>query len=263
MSNLTENATWESVYQMETVDVVIGGPEGKANAQPKQLANRTKWLKTQIDNVISAAGLTPDASVLDQLAIAIQTLAGGSNIGVPFWHLGETAPVGAMEFTGQLLNRSAYSDLWAALNDADNNITLVSDADWLAGRTGCWSAGDGDTTFRAPKVLGDFLRAWDSTGLIDINRLLGSWQAATAFMGDGDGGNMPIPNLNNTQHQSVLSFDIETSPYAPEALTFNYTNASASSTANGMQTYGTASNEIDFARTRPRNTAWMLCFRYQ
>lgn len=50
MSNLTETATYElGVYQLETTDPVLGGPDGIDNLQAKQLANRTKYLKEHVD----------------------------------------------------------------------------------------------------------------------------------------------------------------------------------------------------------------------
>jgi hypothetical protein len=49
MANLTETALWElGIYQIETTDLVIGGPTGISNLQGKQLANRTSWLKQQV-----------------------------------------------------------------------------------------------------------------------------------------------------------------------------------------------------------------------
>lgn len=55
MTNLTETNQYESgVYQIETTDPVLGGTNGIANIQAKQLANRTKWLKTIADEVINS-----------------------------------------------------------------------------------------------------------------------------------------------------------------------------------------------------------------
>lgn len=57
MANVTENATWEGgIYQIETTDPVLGGPNGIANVQAKQLANRTKYLKARADQVDDAKG---------------------------------------------------------------------------------------------------------------------------------------------------------------------------------------------------------------
>ncbi len=46
MANLTETSNWENgIYQIEETDLVKGGATGTSNVQPKQLANRTLWLK--------------------------------------------------------------------------------------------------------------------------------------------------------------------------------------------------------------------------
>lgn len=56
MANVTETAAWESgVYQIETGDYLLGGANGTLNVQPKQLANRTQYLKARADQVDSAA----------------------------------------------------------------------------------------------------------------------------------------------------------------------------------------------------------------
>lgn len=50
MANVTEVAEWElGVYQLETTDPVEGGPNGIDNQQAKQLANRTAYLKEQLE----------------------------------------------------------------------------------------------------------------------------------------------------------------------------------------------------------------------
>lgn len=50
MGNITETAKWESdVYQIETSDRVLGGSEGIANRATKQIANRTAWLKQEVE----------------------------------------------------------------------------------------------------------------------------------------------------------------------------------------------------------------------
>lgn len=56
MANLTESSIWETgIYQLETDDPVLGGPEGIDNLQAKQLANRTKYLN---DNKAALASPT-------------------------------------------------------------------------------------------------------------------------------------------------------------------------------------------------------------
>ncbi|MFM5853056.1 tail fiber protein [Aeromonas veronii] len=59
MANLSETPNYDSgIYQIETTDPVLGGPTGIANAQAKSLANRTAFLKQQIDQLNSGT-LTP------------------------------------------------------------------------------------------------------------------------------------------------------------------------------------------------------------
>ena len=50
MANLPESAAWEAgIYQIEQTDPVQGGPDGLSNTQGKQLANRTTYLKQEIE----------------------------------------------------------------------------------------------------------------------------------------------------------------------------------------------------------------------
>lgn len=57
MANLIETSAFEAgIYQLETSDPVLGGPGGIANLQPQQLANRTRFLKDQVDALQAAAG---------------------------------------------------------------------------------------------------------------------------------------------------------------------------------------------------------------
>lgn len=50
MAYLNEEAKWEpGIYQYETSDPLLGGPDGIDNVQGKQLGNRTKWLKEKME----------------------------------------------------------------------------------------------------------------------------------------------------------------------------------------------------------------------
>ncbi len=54
MADINEQSQWEdTVYQLETTDPVVGGPDGISNTQAKQLANRTAWLKSQVEQLLS------------------------------------------------------------------------------------------------------------------------------------------------------------------------------------------------------------------
>ena len=51
MANVKEDKIWEEgIYQLEVTDPVVGGIDGISNKQAKQLANRTGYLKEQIEN---------------------------------------------------------------------------------------------------------------------------------------------------------------------------------------------------------------------
>jgi hypothetical protein len=57
MANLSESAVWEDgIFQLETTTFATGGPDGPANTQAKQLANRTKYLKQYADELAEARG---------------------------------------------------------------------------------------------------------------------------------------------------------------------------------------------------------------
>lgn len=61
MANLPESASFDAgIYQIETTDPVLGGVDGISNAQAKGLANRTTWLKQQVDelNALKGKGVT-------------------------------------------------------------------------------------------------------------------------------------------------------------------------------------------------------------
>ena len=50
MANLSEDMVWkDGIYQLETTDPVVGGPEGIDNRQAKELASRTQYLKAQVE----------------------------------------------------------------------------------------------------------------------------------------------------------------------------------------------------------------------
>lgn len=66
MANLTESQTYDAgVYQLETTDPVVGGPDGISNAPLKNLANRTAYLKKHVDDIESGAFALPGYAKLD------------------------------------------------------------------------------------------------------------------------------------------------------------------------------------------------------
>lgn len=54
MAFINETEQWESgVYQLETTDPVQGGSDGVDNRPHTELANRTLWLKSQIESIVN------------------------------------------------------------------------------------------------------------------------------------------------------------------------------------------------------------------
>ena len=51
MGKLKETPTWENdIYQIEVTDPALGGENGPVNTAPRQLANRTRYLKEHVDS---------------------------------------------------------------------------------------------------------------------------------------------------------------------------------------------------------------------
>lgn len=110
---------------------------------------------------------------------------------------------------GQLLNRATYPDVWAMI--AAGTVPVVSDAVWLADPTkrGCYSTGDGATTFRLPDYNGHYA---GSLGAVFL-RGDGTMSAAVAGAIQPDamqghhhqvtGGNGAIYTAGSTRHPNV------------------------------------------------------------
>ncbi len=109
MANVPETPSYdEGVYQIETTDPVLGGENGIANVQAKQLANRTKYLKIRADMVDEAKGaasslvdrlntiesitgaLEETSAISVQQAVALDWLYRGNKIAFELWRPGYT-----------------------------------------------------------------------------------------------------------------------------------------------------------------------------
>jgi len=79
---------------------------------------------------------------------------------------------------GSVVNRADYPRLWEFVQTLTTGQEVVTDADWLAGSggntnvyRGCFSLGNGSTTFRLPDERGLFDRSLDLTRGLDAGRL--------------------------------------------------------------------------------------------
>lgn len=81
MAYLTENATWEEgIYQWETQDPVVGGPDGIDNVPTRQLSNRTSYLKAQVEAHAKAGDPHPQYFSRTDAATLSSALTSTTNI---------------------------------------------------------------------------------------------------------------------------------------------------------------------------------------
>ncbi|MBC8994983.1 phage tail protein [Pseudomonas sp. N40(2020)] len=185
---------------------------------------KDSYTKAEIESMIAQASALPV----------------GATVAFP---LDKVAP-GFLELDGSVKSIAVYPDLAAFLGTAFNK------------------GDEGAGNFRLPESRGEFLRGWDHGRGVDAGRAVGSWQVGTATYGDGDGLNLPIPNLNNPAHVRVLGLEYDSAPAVVESVTVNTTPSAATPlNMDGVQAPGTAYVGVDFMRSRPRNIAVVWCIK--
>jgi hypothetical protein len=152
-------------------------------------ANSLIW---SLMEVVLASGLAPkqfdvtDPTTYKVFKAALDALyakaSAGLQVGDLKYSTSVNAPTDFISPAGILLSRSSYPELWAFAQASGN---IVSDFDWMAGRFGSYSLGDGFSNFRSPNYLGYFIRALNQTASgIDVLRTIGVPQA-DAFKAHG------------------------------------------------------------------------------
>lgn len=127
MANLNETAQWETgIYQLETSDPVMGGPDGIDNRQAKQLANRTLWLKNQTEALQTASegkvSLSDDQTVNGQKTFTAATqFQSGIHLSAnpTHWNGGYKAYIGADNDNAHIV----FGDDTLRLHGANNRIS--------------------------------------------------------------------------------------------------------------------------------------------
>ncbi|HHS2144695.1 TPA: pyocin knob domain-containing protein [Neisseria meningitidis] len=127
MANLNETAQWETgIYQLETSDPVMGGPDGIDNRQAKQLANRTLWLKNQTEALQTESegkvSLTGDQTVNGQKTFtAAAQFQSGIHLSAnqTHWNGGYKAYIGADNDNAHIV----FGDDTLRLHGANNRIS--------------------------------------------------------------------------------------------------------------------------------------------
>ncbi|HHP0421430.1 TPA: phage tail protein, partial [Yersinia enterocolitica] len=96
-------------------------------------------------------------------------------------------PAGYGAGDGQILTRAVWPDAWAAIDSGE--VPLVSDAVWLSdvSKRGCYSTGDGSTTFRMPDYNG-----------IQPGSIKAPYFRGDGGLTDGDVQSSALPNIKGT-----------------------------------------------------------------
>lgn len=188
---------------------------------------------------IAAAGLVPDEGNLNQLAEAIELIAGRAvPVGTKITIMGSSAPAGFLKINGALLTRAAFPALWA---HAEASNMLVTEAAW-ASNMGSFSSGDLATTFRLPDARGIFERAWDDGRGLDAGRVLGSWQDSA--------------NRSHTHSATMVGTNGPDSTGGTEFV------GADSNVTNTYPNTSMALNASGGSEARPQNNAWLAVIKY-
>jgi hypothetical protein len=142
MATLPETATWEAgIYQLETTDPVQGGLNGIDNLQGKQLANRTVYLKQQVD---AANTLLVNASPVATISALLNRATTVGAVNVLNYHSGLKGGGGVFywDATGNATEHNGgtvISPLASFPTDWNNQTQLATwfDGSTLTG-TGVW-----------------------------------------------------------------------------------------------------------------------------
>ena len=145
MANITEelnNPQWaEGIYQLETTDPVLGGPNGIANRQAKELAARTQYLKKKQEEDKPGAASTTKAGIVqlssatdsnsEELAAtpksvkaaydkAVESAGKGLPVGAVIgFPRAVTNPEGFLKADGSTFNQATYPNLYTALGNSN------------------------------------------------------------------------------------------------------------------------------------------------
>ena len=185
MANVIENPQYEAgIYQIETTDPVIGGINGVANVQAKQLANRTAYLKQIADEVVAARG-------------------GSSSLGARFTDSG----ISTYDGTATIICRGVISGLVATANPSvTRNLDLGSGRLYMFGQI---------VPFNAQAATA--LVPENQTGASSFAELYlwkdsnGVWQADCTPLGQATPADglalyqVTIPNNNTAQNDTYLA----------------------------------------------------------
>lgn len=233
MANLTLTRQWvENIYQLETSDPVMGGPDGVDNRQAKELGARTNWLKDQVDTINQdRTGYAPKASpaftgvptaptanpntnntqiaTTEFVKTAIAALVGSAPAALDTLEELALALAGDANLKATLLaeiGKKANATDFNALHDLFVGIPIPYPLSTVP--TGCLAMnGQRFDTRRYPKLAqkypsgqlpdmrGEFIRGWDNGRGVDGNRALLSDQKPSIMAIDNDIANLAATGI--------------------------------------------------------------------
>ena len=297
MANLTLTRQWvENIYQLETSDPVMGGPDGVDNRQAKELGARTNWLKDQVDTINQdRTGYAPKASPVFTGVPTAPTAALGTNntqiATTAFVKTAIAALVGSAPAALDTLEELAR----ALAGDANLKATLLAEIGKKANATdfnalhdlfigvpipypsyavptGCLVMnGQRFDKARYPKLAqkypsgelpdlrGEFIRGWDIGRGVDVGRALLSAQLGSPIVQESNSVNNVISMSGNNLKQ--IGFDESKLGETPN-ITVKMTTAEPANRAHNWHaapgTYANLGVDIQYiGRTRPRNIAYL------
>lgn len=172
-------------------------------------------------------------------------------IGQISWFAKTTAPIGWLKCDGSTISRTNYNQLF---NVISTNFGI----------------GDGSTTFRIPDLRGEFIRSWDDSRGIDVDRSFGSIQLDAIVNHTHTGtvsGSTTLGGAHShtyTRYGSIPS----TGGYAGSGEdwsgTTNATTSSAGTHTHPFSISVTTGNPSigGSTETRPTNIALLACIKY-
>lgn len=188
MANLVEIEQWDAgIYQLETTDPVIGGPDGIDNLQAKQLANRTKYLKAILELLLAGTTVPPGIATENYVQGLLNLLDAKQSVKIAT--TANIALAGTQTIDGVALQVADRVLVKNQNAPAENGLYVVSGSGWTR-------AGDADASTEVTPGLMVFVEQ----GTLQGNT---RWQLTT----DG-------PLVLGT---SALTFQDVTAGYAPLA----------------------------------------------
>lgn len=127
MAVVKETPVWVTgITQIDPNDPVQGGPGGVDNVPHEQLANRTAYLKKEVEGII---GETTEPMTLESLLQRIKDLEGAPAITVPVLPIGATFETTVVYTSGAEVTAAIGYGIWQPFAAGRVTVGVSSDAD--------------------------------------------------------------------------------------------------------------------------------------